>query len=360
MPPVVEKYKGETIRDLLDKMLDAGPKVDLPGGATDRLYYSNETTVVMTPASDKDNPRNPLALDKLFTKINDTKSTDGGVLNGHLSKDIIFPISEAQKILGIFPRMHWVTVHYSQAENKATLIDSRPWYVSIWYPTSPMEKMLRKGLGEILGEKAKDMSFKTVYQGVQHNDIHCGSWVVANTGYLVEKKASIGEIKKIFTSDDEQNIVEFNKRMRASTDSKEPKKGFFQRLMDFFSNNLTPSAQQNNYSGGSNEVMARCGVTYNEPLQTVQSVASSDEAKYEEDFDFITDPEDENVVLMTPSPNQPLPGSAIDNSTGNMSVAGDSAEEGFEIIETPVSPTKDDDSFLENDYDELDAGRKLR
>ena len=228
------KYDGADMRNVLGSLLTEGPEGMLRNASAPLTYSSPtiQTTVVMTPTSDKDVKGSPMTTTTLFSRFKENPTALSE------KEHIIFPIAENQKILWVIPRMHWVTVDYDKINNKATLLDSRPWYASFLYPTKPMEKMLRAGVAQLFGDnKGKEMKFESVYQSVQYNDRCCGAWTAANVGCLASG-STIDEQKRAFTSSNEQGIVSFNNLVVDTDDWKmmEPAKGLFQKLKDFFLN----------------------------------------------------------------------------------------------------------------------------
>ena len=154
----------------------------------------------------------------------------------------------------------------------ATLLDSRPWYASFLYPTKTMEKMLREGLVQLVGEeKAAAMTFQKAYQKVQYNDTHCGAWTAANVGSLAGG-TSIDEQKKVFTRSDESKICEFNDDVANNViDLKVPGGSFLERLKAFFS----PSNNFQSTYGTLTRGALPSGVAASEKSDVVASPASS-------------------------------------------------------------------------------------
>lgn len=104
-------------------------------------------------------------------------------------------------------RRHWVTVNYDIKTNTATIIDPRPWYVSFLWPNSNLKKEIQDGLVKIgLADKDKPIKFSTIYQGVQHNDVTCGSWSLANISAQLSGK-KLHEMGSVFSANDEPQVV---------------------------------------------------------------------------------------------------------------------------------------------------------
>ncbi len=229
-----EMYVGHLISDV-DKSasIDKTRSVEVDSeGRRDALYYKNMGTkaIVMTPSSDRAILGNPMLTSDIFKNLGENTKKD---LNS--ANTIIFPIAESRNILGIFKRNHWVTVHYDKATHTATLLDSRPRYASILYPTSSMEKMIRNGLESVLGVRNdKKWQFKEVNQGVQYNDTHCGAWTAANVACLATG-ATIEVQKQAFKRADEQKIVSFNADKCNWKNNTVENKTFLQKLKEFFS-----------------------------------------------------------------------------------------------------------------------------
>lgn len=202
------RYSASDIIRLLNKTPDLNGRSQYlnTGNVLVYSYYENEQCIVLSPATDTVNhhaqmlPTISQGLKRL-PELN--KST----------KKILIPVAQEQKILGLFKRNHWVTLQYDPVENKATVLDSRPWLVSFFYPMAAIKNELKQGINKLYGEKtAQTMRFATKYQGVQFNDIYCGAWTYRNILDLANKKQkrSIDVQKKIYSYQDEMDIVDYN------------------------------------------------------------------------------------------------------------------------------------------------------
>lgn len=178
------------------------------------LYAPTEVTLVLGLTSGELYKKYKAGL--LFNPVTDVVGNDDlesgastiASLIQDLNKDdsklpMIFPMIEKQKILGLIPRNHWVTLHYDPQTKIATLIDSRPWLVSLLYPLSSMKQSLKSAGLEFT-------QWKTIYQGVQYNDVHCGAWTCSNALALATGSATVDELEKRFSVIDEKWIVEHN------------------------------------------------------------------------------------------------------------------------------------------------------
>lgn len=150
-------------------------------------------------------------------------------------KLMIFPIAEK-----LFDRKHWVTVVFDPQTLDACLIDSRPTYISFFYPSGTIQAMLGAN------------TLTNVYQAVQHNDIYCGTWTAANISKIIELElkniSAITDVMgNIFSSNQEESFyldyptrreIAFIKNHVSSTTnhlSQKSNYGFFSMLTDFFS-----------------------------------------------------------------------------------------------------------------------------
>jgi hypothetical protein len=196
-------------------------------------------------------------IKELKPKLTNKKNEDAAV---------IIPFAEEQKLFGLFPRNHWVTLHYDPIENKATIIDSRPWYVSWFYPTSYAKKLLQEGIAEIYPEgkeKAKKLSFKTVYQGVQHNDTHCGAWTTQNILDLAANtntSKAVSEQLSKYKSEDEFNVVNtlingLNKVNRTKEPLLVKKPSLIQRFLALFSSSAEASPSSVKVTGSTHRIV---------------------------------------------------------------------------------------------------------
>ena len=216
------KYNATEMSILLEAKLTPvylrganGDLKKLQHGSSERAYgYDNEHALVLFPVTDRIEPLAQLRT--IDVGIVDVQNEIAAAINSR--KKIILPVVENQKILGLVPRRHFVTLVYDPVLNMATLIDSRPWLISFLYPTKPMEKMLKQGLEQVLSvNQMAAMKFKKVFQGVQHNDTHCGAWTAANimglAGVGIDgSKAPNNTCQQAnaFTRDDEVDVVNNN------------------------------------------------------------------------------------------------------------------------------------------------------
>jgi len=319
------KYKASQLRTLFgnafDKLADTSYNY---GGIDSPLCYKNKNAIVMTPLSDKGVIGNPELVSDFFQN-NQSKIQD-------LVKDantIIFPIAESRNILGIFKRNHWVTVHYDKATHTATLLDSRPRFTSILYPTSSMEKMIRNGLESVLGVRSdKKWKFKEVNQGVQYNDTHCGAWTAANVACLATG-STIKEQEKAFKRSDEQKIVSFNEGIEHWRNINGDNKTFLQKLKEFFSpNSNVDNKPKSSYSG---PLGALGGVRVGGGINGVYLYQQSGSAK--NDLTNVSpDTEKTNKKVVVEEKHVSISGG--DDWTDISSEVGESPE-GYEVYENP-------------------------
>lgn len=217
------KYAPSDIRNLLQQtMVGSHPRqLDWIENLQPAFYTrqkDDSRIVVLDPACDDPKYQQLQSLEQALAS-----------LKGCSPAIIIVPLVEKQKIFGLFPRNHWVTLYYDHEVNKATLLDSRPWWVSFLYPRSVMKKLFKKGLQEIYGNNhSETMQFNTVYQAVQYNDTYCGTWTAANIYSLVKGK-SITEQTKAFSWRDEEDIAKEQKLI-----DQLPQKSVWQKFIIFF------------------------------------------------------------------------------------------------------------------------------
>ena len=175
------------------------------GGAIRPLYYEAHQTLILSPATDKDEPS--------LQTITDAIVRVGHVIKESVeqNKSIIIPVAEQQRMFG-FQRNHWVTLHYDLKLKVVTLIDSRHWSFSFLYPTKTIVQMLKIGL-DAVGVDTDGMVCNYIYQGVQLNDIYCGAWTLMNilalAGALSDDtpSKSIEKLNTVFASYDEADVV---------------------------------------------------------------------------------------------------------------------------------------------------------
>ena len=240
--PLQHKYAASDVQIVLQKRLTPITNSDgsekpyhRHGGATAHYGYESPHALVLFPVADTERNVQLRSITKGLTDISShiQEATQA-------DKKIILPVAEVRKIFGLFPRNHWVTLSYDPISNKATLIDSRPWFLSFLYPTKTMENMLREGLSNVLGsEKIAAMKFNKIYQGVQHNDTHCGAWTTANIMSLAgvgidgAKKPNDANAQAIaFTRDDEVRVINDNIKIADNnTPELSTPKGWWQKLL---------------------------------------------------------------------------------------------------------------------------------
>jgi hypothetical protein len=235
--PLNSRYAASDLQLVLQRKLNPIRPFARAGGATAHEGYENEHALVIFPVhdtSEDDAIRAGSMLETIETGLDRVASDIKQAVNDN--KKIILPVTELQKILGLSRRNHWVTLTYDPIQNTATLIDSRPWYISFLYPTKPMENQLRNGLSRILGaEKIAAMTFHKIHQGVQHNDTHCGAWTAANIMGLAgvdDEPHSVKQQGNAFTRDDEVGIVNRNMDIAQDPSPRCVKPtGWFQRLL---------------------------------------------------------------------------------------------------------------------------------
>uniref|UniRef100_A0A2H5FM59 Uncharacterized protein n=1 Tax=Legionella sainthelensi TaxID=28087 RepID=A0A2H5FM59_9GAMM len=167
-------------------------------------YYLTNNAIVIPPSSDTQ------------SKIPTLQTISEGLKNikdisrKHPEKKIYIPVAEEQKIFGIFKRNHWVTLEYDPVHKKATLLDSRPRAISFIYPCKAIKRQLKEGL-EMLYGSSINFSFEKKYQGVQHNDIHCGAWTCTNILDLAGAECeayNIDNQKTKYKCSDESSVVQ--------------------------------------------------------------------------------------------------------------------------------------------------------
>lgn len=176
------------------------------GGVSVPSYYENEHCIVLSPATDTLNT-NAQMLQTISQGLKQLPNL------ANSQKKILIPVAQEQKILGLFKRNHWVTVQYDPKENKATVLDSRPWLVSFLYPMTALKNELKQGIASVYNIKtAQTIEFSKKYQGVQFNDKHCGAWTTQNILDLASqtKQTSIDQQTKKYSSKDENRIIQKN------------------------------------------------------------------------------------------------------------------------------------------------------
>ncbi len=237
------KYGPTEIRRIFNTIGWSKGVTDFLGDQNVHRYFENESTFVLDAATDITDKMQKSIL-KTFEDLKEEHNGDNWN-NGKKfdevkqKKIILIPVSEQQKILGLFKRNHWVTLHYDPVSNQATLLDSRPAYVSFLYPKSAIENSLREGIQALYGRtKADEMKFQIKYQGVQLNDIYCGAWTTRNILDLAGEGKSgtptrIDDQVKKYKSRDEEAVVLSNMQL-INKESKFEKPSLFQRFLAFF------------------------------------------------------------------------------------------------------------------------------
>lgn len=209
-----DSYKPWQLRKIIGYGLTPKAERDISGGIRAPGYYENNNALVLDAASDKSDPDRQIlqTIDTAFDALSNLSDEQK-------LKKIIIPVAEEQKILGIVPRNHWVTLYYDPLTNQATLLDSRPWLVSFLYPTSSMEQLLTAGLTKIYGtDIARPMIFDVQYQDVQHNDVYCGAWTGKNIRDLAGVDGngngnSITQQMDAYTAAHEENIFKYTRQI---------------------------------------------------------------------------------------------------------------------------------------------------
>lgn len=169
---------------------------DEMSGSKIPLCYQTDSTLVFTPVTDVQDFQMRSLSESLKETCNKLPEETKKRIN-----TLIFPVAEQR-----YNRRHWATLHYDVKTGVATLIDSRPWYVSFWYPSSSMKQAL-------LDNGFNVTQFNTIYQGVQHDDTHCGAWTAANIIALTEGKVSVHDLSSRFSHYDKYNLVNHNIRL---------------------------------------------------------------------------------------------------------------------------------------------------
>lgn len=171
--PKLERYAPNKLRELFKREYKARLPMDVGENLTGYRYYIAGNSIVLDPATDTENA----GMQTVAEAIKNLKHLP----EEHKQKSIIIPVSEQQKVFGLFKRNHWVTLHYNPATNVATLIDPRPWYASFFYPRMNLFSMLRQGIRAIYDEEqANKLKYSTHYQSMQYDDTYCGAWAAQN------------------------------------------------------------------------------------------------------------------------------------------------------------------------------------
>ena len=282
--PLDDRYAPADVRKVLGIGMTAMAPRYIPGGAEVPGYYQNDNALILDAATDAVNSHAQMlqTLDVAFDALSQISDTDK-------QKKIIIPVAEEQKILGLFPRNHWVTVYYDPAKNEATLLDSRPWIASFLYPVSTMQDLLVAGLTKVYGAQiASQTSFEVSYQDVQHNDTFCGAWTCKNIRDLAganpqNQHNSIDQQLVAYTAEHEENVIKYHqeivKNPAAHIDVYKinSKLGLWQSFLNFFG--LGDVADTNNVSAISIEpVQVPESTNLGRALQQLQSGAPSQEA----------------------------------------------------------------------------------
>lgn len=211
--PFDSRYSPSDVITYLNRIPNLkGKKKYLTAGNTEAFsYYENESTIVLSPSTDTETQKAQMlqTISQGFKRLPDDLPRN---------KKILIPITEEQKIIWLFKRNHWVTLHYNPSLNQATVLDSRPWFISFFYPMNAIKNELKKGISHLYGDtKANQMTFTVEYQNVQYNDTYCGAWTCRNIFDLSNTASqSIDDQKKKYSSQDEQRIIQENKAMSST------------------------------------------------------------------------------------------------------------------------------------------------
>ncbi len=191
---------------------------DTYGGISQPYFYNSDHATVFPPVTDTD--KKDMAqretIQETLEKTADALRIKRILLDK--TKRMVFPVTEEQPILLLFPRNHWVTLIYDPATQNATLIDSRPQIYGYFYPTSAMEASLVEGL------KYLDLTvkhFEVKYQAIQHDDIHCGAWTAMNVEAFA-LGASIEQQMAALTSEDKETVIQHQIDLVCSDKEKMP------------------------------------------------------------------------------------------------------------------------------------------
>lgn len=237
------RYGPSDIRSVLNEAFSPSVSRKTYGGIRVPGHYYNENAIVLDTATDtKSSAQQLQTIEEAFDSIVNLPFSAR-------TRKILIPVAEEQNMFLFFPRNHWVTLCYDPNTNSATLLDSRPWYISFFYPTSAMEDSLKRGLAKLYDSNTvAQMRFETVYQGVQHNDIHCGAWTTTNIRDLASAGGTIDNQKDAYTSDDESTIVANNQqRVAPNSNAVVKKPSFFEQLYLLIwpikENNIEPEPQ---------------------------------------------------------------------------------------------------------------------
>lgn len=185
------------------KVIDQNPKQTKEYPTKYPLCYldvATEKCLVISPGQESNASGNLTPPTHLTSQIFNDIANSETPLPQDINK-IIIPIA-------LTSRKHWVTVSYDKEKNVATIIDPRPWYVSFFWPNGGLKKVITEGLINIgMANKENPIKFSNVYQGVQHNDVTCGQWALANVFAQLLGKTT-DEMRHVFSSRDEGKIVD--------------------------------------------------------------------------------------------------------------------------------------------------------
>ena len=206
------------------------------GGISQPFFYESDHATVFSPVTDKDklDQSQCETIQQTLALLDEALARSQFTLDK--AKRMVFPVSEEQKILGLLPRNHWVTLTYDPNSETATLIDSRPQLYGYLYPTAPMQASLSEGLS-YLGLSVRE--FNIQYQSIQHDDIHCGAWTTINIESLA-LGASVEQHLTALKAQDKEMVIQHLIEI-ACYDKKEP----------FQPNSMTPDTVTATNSTGS-------------------------------------------------------------------------------------------------------------
>jgi hypothetical protein len=237
------KYGASDLRGVLHAYMP----YDRSGSSEDPLFKENLTTnvnyplysspspssdyVVFSPASDLSKGGSVASVEARLKAY----AIDIGWKHQLQAPKILIPVAEENKILGfLMKRMHWVTVEIDVTNAKAHIIDTRPWYVSMFYSTGKLESMIQKGMDAVYRSNPRKMTIDKTYTGVQHEDITCGPRV----SDLIARKAGVETDHELVDTHELvnhqiQKVMSHNKN-RETINPVTEKPGLLARARDWF------------------------------------------------------------------------------------------------------------------------------
>lgn len=169
-----ERYSSGHLRWFFKNIFTPNQLVIDETGQENVDFYVSQRAIILPPASDYVGSHDPVSLKQTLLNLK-----ENSLFESELREKGIIIVPVAQMYLN---RNHWVTLHCNlqDPENPIiTLIDSRPQFLSFFYPSRFILQQLQEGLQEF-GYQVNNENFRIRHQAIQYDDIHCGACTFYN------------------------------------------------------------------------------------------------------------------------------------------------------------------------------------